>query len=513
MAGEGGEADAGRGGSAGAEGGEGGEGAGVGGTSGAGNGGSESGMSGTSNGGSTSEAGAGGVGGIGGLGGVGGIGGFGGFGGGAAGSAGEAGTAGTGGVARVCDASAAPNIAGLGLTTVVSGGTLGSLVYASQPPGSTDWYLVDQRGRIRVFANGALQTAPFLDITSEIQLGEGEFNGIAEYDDRGLVGMTFAPDYAESGLFYVAVIPAKSSLAEHEHRQIREYRRSASDPYVAEPTRVRTLLDVPSSSIMWGNIHHASTVLFGADGMLYTAIGDGGTPTCNAAEPNAPQDIGAVFGKVLRLDPKKSAPPYAADGNPFATTGDPRVLHYGLRNPFRFNIDSLTGDFFFSDVGQSSYEEINFAPASAHGLNFGWAAFEGRVNTCPSRALRAGSTHTPPIFAADRRASNCTGPYCDYQSAVAGNVYRGSAIPALYGAFLFGDVYGDRMNWLYQCGSNTSPLKIIRKSCDPNFPNEACFRHVGSSLTITRLMAIVEGQDRELYLVVNRNRLVKVVAQ
>lgn len=467
-------------------------------------------------GGTASESGGTGGSGGGGMGG----GGKGGSGGGGAGGSGGGGAAGTGGASEPppCSAEFAPDVDRLGLETVAYDSRLGFIVYASQPPGSNDWYLLDQRGRIWVWSDGALRDTLFLDLTSEIALGEGLFQGGAiEYDDRGLVGMTFAPDYATSGLFYVAVIPSgnpPASQPEHEHRQIREYRRSASDPYVAEPTRLRTLLDVPtnqSPGMSDAGIHHASTVLFGKDGMLYTALGDGGTPRCNIAEPDGPQKIDSVFGKVLRLDPKKQQPPYAADGNPFASSGgDPRVLHYGLRNPFRFNIDSLTGDLFISDVGQFSYEEVNYAPRNTPGLNFGWAAFEGNVNTCPSRALFGPSPHTPPIFVADRRSSS-TGPYADYQSAVAGTVYRGTSIPELYGAFLFGDVYGDRMNLLYQCGDQTSPLRVIRKQCDLNYPDEGCF--VPDATNVTRLMAIVEGNDHELYLVVNRNRLYKVVAE
>ena len=424
------------------------------------------------------------------------------------------GSVGSGGAAPACDASAAPEGKGLALTTAVFDANLGGVVYATQPPGSSDWYLVDQRGRIRVWANGALRASSFLDVTSEVALGTGDFSGAAEYDDRGLVGLAFAPDYAQSGLFYVAISPNKSGAEDFQHRQIREYRRSVADAYVAEPTRVRTIFDAPANNnVAFGGMHNLSTVQFGPDGLLYAAIGDGGTASCNAAQPDEPQKIDSVYGKILRLDPRKALAPYAADGNPFAANGDARVLHYGVRNPYRFNIDSATGDLYFGDVGQFSYEEQSFAPASAKGLNFGWAAFEGNTNTCTNRQLRAGSVHTPPIFVADRRSSGCTGLYCDYQASVGGAVYRGSSIPQLEGALLFGDVYGKRMNLLFQCGNKTSPVRVIRKECDPNYPNEACFARIGGGPNITRLMAIVEGNDHELYLVVNRNRLYKVVAQ
>jgi glucose/arabinose dehydrogenase len=262
-------------------------------------------------------------------------------------------------------------------------------------------------------------------------------------------------------------------------------------------------------------MHNTSTLRFGPDGMLYVATGDGGTASCNAAQPDGPQTLASPFGKMLRLDPN-AEPPYAAAGNPFIGVegADPRVLHYGLRNPFRFNIDSLTGDLYIGDVGQSSYEEVSFAPAEAQGLNFGWAAFEGLVNTCPNREKLAGSTHTEPFFVTDRRRS-ATGPYADYRSAIGGPVYRGSALPELYGAEIFGDFDGARMNAIFNCGpaaEDRSPLTIIRKSCDPNYPSEACFVPTQETdAEFVRLYAIVEGNDHELYMVVNHESLRKIV--
>jgi glucose/arabinose dehydrogenase len=262
-------------------------------------------------------------------------------------------------------------------------------------------------------------------------------------------------------------------------------------------------------------MHNTSTLRFGPDGMLYVATGDGGTASCNAAQPDEPQSLASPFGKILRLDPSAEAP-YAAADNPFVDVedADPRVLHYGLRNPFRFGMDSLTGDLYVGDVGQFSYEEVSFAPAEAQGLNFGWAAFEGVVNTCPARAQRDGSTHTEPFFVADRRRS-ATGPYSDYRSAMGGPVYRGSAIPELYGAALFGDFEGARMNAIFICGpapEERSELTIIRKSCDPNYPSEACF--VPSDPLdddFVRLYSMVEGNDHEIYIVVNHDSLRKIV--
>src|SRR5690606_36552846 len=141
---------------------------------------------------------------------------------------------------------------------------------------------------------------------------------------------------------------------------------------------------------------------FGPDGMLYVGMGDGGGD-CNAARRGAPQDVDSPYGKILRLDPNQPAP-YAAEGNPFVEGGDPRVLHYGLRNPFRFSFDSQTGDLYIGEVWQWTNDWVSYAPAGAQGLNFGWPTFEGTTENptaqCDSGSvgIRAGATRTAPIF-------------------------------------------------------------------------------------------------------------------
>jgi glucose/arabinose dehydrogenase len=245
--------------------------------------------------------------------------------------------------------------------------------------------------------------------------------------------------------------------------------------------------------------------------MLYLAMGDGGGVNCGDVEPNAPQDVSSLFGKILRLDLTQPAP-YGALDNPFVGSGDARVWHYGLRNPFRFSFDRLNGDLYVGDVGQNRYEEIDYAPRGASGLNFGWAPYEGSSrDTCPSRELRAGSTHTAPIFVADRRAG-ATNPFADYNAMIGGVVYRGQALPQLYGAYLFGGYRSQRLGALYQCGSVTSAVTPILKSCNINEPNSACMRRLDGSPQLSELRAIVEDHDGEMYVVANGNSLLKVVA-
>ncbi|MET0340101.1 MAG: PQQ-dependent sugar dehydrogenase [Polyangiales bacterium] len=392
-----------------------------------------------------------------------------------------------------CDASKAPIIPPLAVEAVVSG--LSGLVFAAQPPGSKDWYLVEQSGQIRVARAGAkTASTTFLDLSRQVRLEKAE-------DERGLLGLAFAPDYATSGKLYVMVTVAGNVDA------VYEYERSRSDPYVASPQPTRTIVQLPQSAAN----HNGGHLTFGPDGLLYLATGDGGG-SCNDDQPSAPQNTGTLFGKVLRLDPRLPAPHVPPD-NPFVRGGgDPRVLHYGLRNPFRFSVDD-NGDLYVGDVGQDRYEEISFAPAGASGLNFGWPKYEGtHADPCGERPLKAGSRATPPIVEIDRQRS-ASGPFRDYESIIGGHVYRGRAIPSLAGTYLFGDYTGARLGAVMHCGTKTSAPSPILKNRDPNAPSTSALTRVGSTPALKALTAIVEDDDGELYFVANRSALLKLVAR
>lgn len=423
---------------------------------------------------------------------------------GSGGMGGSSGSGGDGGAPPACDASEAPALGRMGLEPVVQGGGLSGVVNAAQPPGSDDWYLVELTGRVMVYADGALRETPFLDLQDQISLSGG-------YDERGLLSLTFAPDYETSGKFYVTIIPTTGE--DQNHDMVLEYTRSASDPYVADTSTRRAIMDLEPGGQApgWNNFHNASTARFGPDGMLYVGVGDGGGE-CNSARPGFPQQTDNPYGKILRLDPSKSAP-HAADGNPF-TGGedDPRVLHYGFRNPFRFAFDSITGDLYIGDVGQWDFEEVSVAPYGTMGLNFGWPDFEAMASdTCPSApSLADGETHTPPIHTIEHGGSG--GPGSLTISIVGGTVYRGDAIPELYGAYLFGEYYPNRpMGALYHCDGETSDVTSIRKVCDPNNPDDACFIAQGGAPSLAEVGAIIEGNDGELYLAANGSALLKVV--
>ncbi|HEY3496427.1 MAG TPA: PQQ-dependent sugar dehydrogenase [Polyangiaceae bacterium] len=431
------------------------------------------------------------------------------------GSAGQSGSssgsAGSAGGPPACDASAKPVVGGIGLSTVFSSNELVGASYAVQAPGSDDWYFVEQRGRIRVLAGGALKPAVFYDVSSEITLDTG-------YDERGLHSIAFPPDYAESGLFYVVLTPTTGARANRD--LVLEHRRSTTDPYVADMAVTREILNLEgvAQSGLFSNLHNAYMAKFGPDDMLYVGMGDGGG-SCNdnPGFQDSPQDIANPHGKLLRFD-LAAAAPYGAADNPFVADGDPRVLHYGLRNPFRFGWDRVTSDLYIGDVGQDTHEELNAVPKDAKGINFGWASEEGDEGTCPARALRPNSTVTKPIFFSTHGGGSglapacSTSPFCDFSSIVAGAVYRGSAMPALYGMFLFGDWASDNMAALYHCGEETSEVTSIDYVRDANLPDNGYLVKADEEVPdLESITAIVEDHAGELHVMANGNSLLKLV--
>jgi glucose/arabinose dehydrogenase len=395
--------------------------------------------------------------------------------------------------ADLCDTAKAPAVPGLSVQTVVPASLgLQRIVHAAQAPDSEAWYLVLQTGTIRKVVDGKLDPTPLLDVGSEARVNAPS---AVAMDERGLLGLAFAPDFATSQLFYIFITPVAANEDE-----VREYKLEAGKAVLK-----RTLLKVPASAFN----HNGGTLVFGPDGFLYVGTGDGGGG-CNSSKPGAPQDPSSPYGKIMRLDPKVQTAPYAAAGNPY--TEGPTVLHMGLRNPFRFSIDVPSRSLFIGDVGQDAYEELDVVSLDTPGKNFGWAAYEGTEMTCTGRTLAASVTWERPIFVADRRgAGRCAAgtKFCDWRSIIGGVVYRGSALPELRGVYVFGDYLGRRMVALTHCGGKTSDFTVINKVCDPNAPQEACL--AGSNFTA--LTAIVADHQGELHLVADGSALLKIAPE
>ncbi len=204
-----------------------------------------------------------------------------------------------------------------------------------------------------------------------------------------------------------------------------EYRRSSSDPLVADPQSAREVLGVDQP---YAN-HNGGLVLFGPDHLLYIGLGDGGSED----DPQRRgQDLSTPLAKILRIDPRASGGrPYSVPkSNPFVgrSGARPEIYSYGLRNPWRFSFDSATGALAIGDVGQNEFEEVDLvARGKGLGANFGWSAYEGfsRFND-DQQAPDA----VPPVFVYGHDAG------C---SITGGYVVRDRSLPSLYGRYLYGD--------------------------------------------------------------------------
>lgn len=294
-------------------------------------------------------------------------------------------------------------------------------VFLTSPAGSSDLYVVDARGYIYIVRDGAVLATPFLDMRTTI--GTLSSSG----DERGLLGLAFHPDYATNGRFFIAYTPVGGDNI------VAEGRRSASAD-VAETART-TLLEIDD----FANNHNGGMVAFGPDGFLYIGTGDGG----GSGDPRrTSQDPASLLGKMLRIDVSGTSgtTPYRIPaGNPFVGDDGVRdeIWAFGYRNPWRFSFDRTTDEMYVADVGQGLWEEIDVEPAGEGGRNYGWSRFEGTHNYTGGSALRAGDTHTPPVYElAHDSSSEVLRNAC---SITGGYVYRGAAIAALRGAYLFGD--------------------------------------------------------------------------
>lgn len=296
--------------------------------------------------------------------------------------------------------------------------------------GSGRLFVVEQAGVIRVIDNGKLLAAPFLDIRDRVA-GGGE---------KGLFSIAFHPRYRENGHFFVNYTESADLFDATIGRFIDGRaalrtvvaRYSRSGPVTADAASEAVLLRIDQP---YGN-HNGGQLAFGPDGHLYIGTGDGGS----ADDPHDHgQNLATLLGALLRIDVDRAEPPRAyaiPPDNPFVDVAGARgeIWAYGLRNPWRFSFDRRTGWLYAADVGQNAVEEINIV---RKGGNYGWRIMEGDI--C-----------TPGVAEACDRAG-LEMPLYTYRhpqgfAVTGGFVYRGDAIPALCGAYLFGD-YATRRIW------------------------------------------------------------------
>jgi glucose/arabinose dehydrogenase len=323
---------------------------------------------------------------------------------------------------RVPETLSRPDLSGkkVSLRTVASG-LQQPLFAAHAGDGSGRLFVAEKAGVIRVLRDGLLLERPFLDLRDRVKSGGSE---------QGLLGLAFDPNYARSGLFWVNYTGADGETVLARFRVSPEA--DLADP--ASEVVILTI-DQPAAN------HNGGMIAFGPDGMLYVGMGDGGASNDRFENGQNPDTL---LGKMLRLevtgDPgdRYSIPadnPWIRSDWKGRETRD-EIWAVGLRNPWRFSFDRSTGDLWIADVGQNEYEEVNLVRAGTPGgLNFGWPITEGvhcfRQDSCDRAGLEL------PVHEYGHGENGC--------SVTGGYVYRGSAFPALAGAYLFGDYCSGRI--------------------------------------------------------------------
>src|SRR5690554_6255059 len=340
-----------------------------------------------------------------------------------------------------------------------------SPVTLTSPPGDDRLFVVDRPGIVYALdQQGQREEEPFLDITDRVvELDPG-------YDERGLLGFAFHPDFAENGrafAYYSAPLREGAPEGWNHTAHLSEFT-MAEDGSGLDAGSERILLEIDQPQMN----HNGGQVLLGNDGYLYLGLGDGGAAN-DVAEGHPPmghgQDVTTLKGSILRLDVDNQTGdlPYEIPAdNPFANgielpegyewsgdTARPEIYLWGLRNPYRFSVDSATGALVVADVGQNLWEEINYVTEPG---NLGWNLREGAFGFSPDdpNAVITESTAEPPVgdsfvepvltYAHPGVAQELDAPeemeIADRGISVSGGyVYHGSAIPELEGHYVFGD--------------------------------------------------------------------------
>jgi glucose/arabinose dehydrogenase len=290
---------------------------------------------------------------------------------------------------------------------------------------------LEKSGGVKIIQNEAEATALTLDVQSD--------------GEMGLLGMALHPDFATNGRVFLHYNQTGSGATTIEEFTLSgDVLTSAGAPLltVAQP---------------YGN-HDGGMIEFGPDGYLYIGLGDGGG-SCDQA--GSGQDLSSLLGSIVRID--VDAPTASVPGNVASSGGnDGRIFHWGLRNPWRFSFDRLTGDLYVADVGQNDWEEISVLPAGSPGSNFGWPSLEGSADCacCDTNKPPATDDMLRPVheYGHDGGGGSITGGY----------VYRGSQISGLQGRYIFAD-YSTRRIWLMTWdGTQGCDLIDISSNLDPD---------------------------------------------
>jgi len=348
-------------------------------------------------------------------------------------------------------------------------------LYVAQKDGKIKQINVDKQFN----RDGSLQRINYkVDLNAVLDIGRST----DDQGERGLLGLTFSSD--GRGM-YIMYTKAKAGNLEVDEYQM-------NDDQVDRSSRRNLLeLDHPEAN------HNGGQIVFGPDGFLYIGIGDGG----GQGDPNKnAQNTKVLYGKILRIDPEgrtQDRQYSVPTGNPFSdgTQGSPEVWAFGLRNPWRFSFDRLTKDLWIGDVGQDTYEEVDYLPngvgGAGRGANLGWSQMEG---SHPFNGGTPPANYTPPIFDYGRANGEC--------SVTGGFVYRGKLIWTLLGVYVYADYCNGEVRGLLRKKDN----KVEEAGFGLKVPNGQL--ESGGSIT-----SFGEDNDGELFILSAAGGIYKIEAK
>ena len=317
--------------------------------------------------------------------------------------------------------------------------------------GTNRIFVVEKGGLIRVFPNDSTASSmqTFLNVTNLIS---------TNYTEKGLLGLAFHPNYSSNRYFYIYYTRLSDGAL-----TIARFTTLSGNPNKADSLSQLVLLTIPHPTNL---NHNGGNLMFGLDGYLYSGHGDGGS---GGDPPNNAQNVNTLLGKITRIDVNNPSggnnygiPP----SNPFAGGGgSPEIYAWGMRNPWRFSQDPVTGIIYCGDVGQDQWEEVDTLVV---GKNYGWRCYEGNHTYNTSGCAGIG-TYTFPIKEFPTLYPGVLSP--------GGNVYRGSRVPWLVGYYVYGDYCGRQIYKLHYAGGvvgsdsaqiGTCPQSILSYGVDQN---------------------------------------------